>query len=190
MINMKRVIIFLFFVMLYIKAYASDDFKVEKKCKNKESEYCDVIKYFNNKIFILKNMRYPQVDKVNEEVFHVYGSCGSPCQYHEFISKMKKDATDEFIALNKDNNCLIESDSDKKIIYARNLFSKKRKIISLLEGKEFDGVPIDVAVYNSFQEKSYFDDDGRLHLSAMLADIDKYGNSLYFNKVINKTCEK
>lgn len=191
MISMNRGIIFFCFVILNITVYARDNFKVEIKCNNKESEYCDVVKYLNNnKIIILRNMRYPQIEKINEEVFHIYGSCGSPCQYHQFISKIKKDETNEFIALNKDNNCLIESDSKKKVIYARNLFNKNRKVISILKSKEFDGVPIDIAIYNSFQEKSYFDVEGKLHLSAMLADIDQNGNSLYFNKIINKTCEK
>lgn len=171
-------------------SYAKDKFTVELKCKDKESEYCDVIKHINNNdIYILKNMRYPQVDRVNNEVFHIYGSCGSPCQYHKFISKSRQDDTNEFIALNKKNNCLIESDSKIKVIYARNLFNKKRKVISNLSNKEFDEVPLDSALYNSFQEGSYFDNEGRLHLVAMLADIDKFGKPLYFKKIINKTCE-
>ncbi|HFF5224051.1 TPA: hypothetical protein ACGDOO_003863, partial [Acinetobacter baumannii] len=73
--------------------------------------------------------------------------------------------------------------------YARKLFNKNKKIIANLKNKEFNNVPIDSAIYNSFQEKSYFDDKGQLHLVAMLADVDKNGNSLYFNKIIKKTCE-
>ena len=170
--------------------YAKDIFNVELKCKGHDQEYCDIVKNSDNKInFILKNMRYPQVDKVNENIFHAYGSCGSPCQYHFFISKMQEDQTKEFIALDKKNNCLIESDSKNNVIYARKLFSKNKKTIVNLKNKEFNNVPVDVAVYNSFQEKSYFDDKGQLHLVAMLADVDKNGDSLYFNKIIKKTCE-
>ncbi len=189
--RIKSLIIFSFLLFLSSMVYAKDEFKVEIKCNDKENEYCDVVKYLDDKkLFILENMRYPQVDKINGEVFHVYGSCGSPCQYHQFISRVNKDETSEFIALNKNNNCLIESDSNKKMIYARSLFNKKRKVISTLENKEFDEVPIDSYIYNSFQEKSYFDNEGRLHLVSMLADIDRDGNALYFNKIINKTCEK
>ncbi|MFJ0164967.1 hypothetical protein Q4368_13030 [Acinetobacter baumannii] len=177
-------------VIISSTVYAKDIFNVELKCKGNDQEYCDIVKNSDNKTtFILRNMRYPEVDKVNENIFHAYGSCGSPCQYHFFISKIPEDQTKEFIALDKKNNCLIESDSKKNIIYARKLFNKNKKIIANLKNKEFNNVPIDSAIYNSFQEKSYFDDKGQLHLVAMLADVDKNGNSLYFNKIIKKTCE-
>lgn len=177
-------------VIISSTIYAKDIFNVELKCKGNDQEYCDIVKNSDNKTtFILRNMRYPEVDKVNENIFHAYGSCGSPCQYHFFISKIQEDQTKEFIALDKKNNCLIESDSKKNIIYARKLFNKNKKIIANLKNKEFNNVPIDSAIYNSFQEKSYFDDKGQLHLVAMLADVDKNGNSLYFNKIIKKTCE-
>lgn len=177
-------------VIISSTVYAKDIFNVELKCKGNDQEYCDIVKNSDNKTtFILRNMRYPELDKVNENIFHAYGSCGSPCQYHFFISKIQEDQTKEFIALDKKNNCLIESDSKKNIIYARKLFNKNKKIIANLKNKEFNNVPIDSAIYNSFQEKSYFDDKGQLHLVAMLADVDKNGNSLYFNKIIKKTCE-
>lgn len=177
-------------VIISSTVYAKDIFNVELKCKGNDQEYCDIVKNSDNKTtFILRNMRYPEVDKVNENIFHAYGSCGSPCQYHFFISKIQEDQTKEFIALDKKNNCLIESDSKKNIIYARKLFNKNKKIIANLKNKEFNNVPIDSAIYNSFQEKSYFDDKGQLHLVAMLAEVDKNGNSLYFNKIIKKTCE-
>lgn len=177
-------------VIISSTVYAKDIFNVELKCKGNDQEYCDIVKNSDNKTtFILRNMRYPEVDKVNGNIFHTYGSCGSPCQYHFFISKIQEDQTKEFIALDKKNNCLIESDSKKNIIYARKLFNKNKKIIANLKDKEFNNVPIDSAIYNSFQEKSYFDDRGQLHLVAMLADVDKNGNSLYFNKIIKKTCE-
>ncbi|MFV5574788.1 hypothetical protein VXQ42_13025 [Acinetobacter baumannii] len=177
-------------VIISSTVYAKDIFNVELKCKGNDQEYCDIVKNSDNKTtFILRNMRYPEVDKVNENIFHAYGSCGSPCQYHFFISKIQEDQTKEFIALDKKNNCLIESDSKKNIIYARKLFNKNKKIIANLKNKEFNNIPIDSAIYNSFQEKSYFDDKGQLHLVAMLADVDKNGNSLYFNKIIKKTCE-
>ena len=177
-------------VIISSTVYAKDIFNVELKCKGHDQEYCDIVKNSDNKTtFILINMRYPEVDKVNENIFHAYGSCGSPCQYHFFISKTQEDQTKEFIVIDKKNNCLIESDSEKNIIYARMLFNKNKKIIANLKNKEFNNVPIDSAIYNSFQEKSYFDDKGQLHLVAMLADVDKNGNSLYFNKIIKKTCE-
>jgi hypothetical protein len=191
--NIKNLIIIAFTfcgVIITSTIYAKDIFNVELKCKGYDQEYCDIVKNSDNKtIFILRNMRYPEVDKVNENVFHAYGSCGSPCQYHFFISKIQEDQTKEFIAIDKKNNCLIEGDSKKNIIYARKLFNKNKKIIANLKNKEFNNVPIDSAVYNSFQEKSYFDDKGQLHLVAMLADVDKNGNSLYFNKIIKKNCE-
>ncbi|MFL9566992.1 hypothetical protein, partial [Acinetobacter baumannii] len=106
-------------VIISSTVYAKDIFNVELKCKGNDQEYCDIVKNSDNKTtFILRNMRYPEVDKVNENTFHAYGSCGSPCQYHFFISKIQEDQTKEFIALDKKNNCLIESDSKKNIIYA------------------------------------------------------------------------
>ena len=177
-------------VIIGSNVYAKEIFNVELKCKDHNQEYCDIIKNSDNKTtFILKNMRYPQVDKVNENLFHAYGSCGSPCQYHFFISKKQQDQTKEFIALDKNNNCLIESDSKRNVLYARKLFNKNRQIIVNLKNKEFDNVLTDTAIYNSFQEKSYFDDKGKLHLVAMLVGVDKNGDSLYFNKIIKKTCE-
>ncbi len=70
-----------------------------------------------------------------------------------------------------------------------NFLIKIKKKIFDLKNKEFNNVPIDVGIYNSFQESSYFDDQGQLHLVAMLADVDKNGDSLYFNKIIKKACE-
>jgi len=58
-----------------------------------------------------------------------------------------------------------------------------------LKNKEFNNVLIDITIYNSFQERSYFDGQGQLHLLAMLADVDKNGDSLYFDKIIKKACE-
>ena len=191
--NIKNLIILVLTfsgVIISSNVYAKDVFNVELNCKGHDQEYCDIVKYSDNKTtFILRNMREPQVDKVNENIFHAYGSCGSPCQYHFFISKMKEDQTKEFITLDKKNNCLIESDSKLNVIYARKLFNKNKKTIVNLKNKEFDTVPVDIAVYNSFQEKSYFDDKGQLHLVAILADIDENGDSLYFNKIIKKACE-
>ncbi|HFF5470690.1 TPA: hypothetical protein ACGDUS_001597, partial [Acinetobacter baumannii] len=95
-------------VIISSTVYAKDIFNVELKCKGNDQEYCDIVKNSDNKTtFILRNMRYPEVDKVNENIFHAYGSCGSPCQYHFFISKIQEDQTKEFIALDKKNNCLI-----------------------------------------------------------------------------------
>ncbi len=60
--------------------YASDSFNVELQYKGQNKEYCDIFKNEGNKkSFILKSMRYPQVNKVNDKIFHAYGSYGSPC---------------------------------------------------------------------------------------------------------------
>lgn len=54
-------------------------------------------------------------------------SCGSPCQAHSFLSrnKQKDDVTQEFIAIDTKNICLIETDSEHNRITARQLNSKK-----------------------------------------------------------------
>lgn len=44
-----------------------------------------------------------------------------------FISKTEEDQTKEFITLDKNNNCLVESDSKRNLIYARKLFNKNKK---------------------------------------------------------------
>lgn len=89
-------------VIISSTVYAKDIFNVELKCKGHDQEYCDIVKNSDNKTtFILINMRYPEVDKVNENIFHAYGSCGSPCQYHFFISKIQEDQTKEYIIIDK-----------------------------------------------------------------------------------------
>lgn len=194
-IYMKTKIVFFLIIILFLLfplstvVYAKGIFKVSLNCKGQDQEYCDIVKYSDNKIsFILKNIREPQIEKMNENIFHAYGSCGSSCQYHFFVSESKQDQTKEYITFNKSNNCLIESDSKSNSIYARKLFSKNKILIINLKNKEFDNVPIDIFIYNSFQDKSYFDNKGKLHLMAMLADVDKNGNNLYFSKIIDKTC--
>lgn len=170
--------------------YAKDDFNVILKCKDELESSCNVYKILNNKkTVILEDMRAPQVKKLNNDFYQVYGSCGNPCQYNLFIGRNKDDATKEFIAIDKNNNCLIESDSKSKKIYARNLLSNKRKLIENLKDKEFNQLSLDFSVYNIFQGDSYFSKEGELYLVAMLDDVDSNGNIQYFKKKINKPCE-
>jgi len=81
--NVKKLIILaltIFGFIIVSTIYAKDTFNVELKCKGHDQEYCDIVKNADNDTsFILRDMRYPEVDKVNENIFHVYGSCGSPC---------------------------------------------------------------------------------------------------------------
>jgi len=179
-------------VIISSTVYAKDIFNVELKCKGHDQEYCDIVKNSDNKTtFILINMRYPEVDKVNENIFHAYGSCGSPCQYHFFISKTQEDQTKEFIVIDKKNNCLIESDSKKNIIYARKLFNKNKKLIMNMHDKKYEHVIYsDWNLYSAFQGRSYFDQDNNLHLIAITDDFDKNGNRVIFEKVVNNPCEK
>ncbi len=72
-------------------------------------------------------MKSPNIESLNQNYYHVQMSCGSPCQAHSFLSRNKQedDATQEFIAIDTKNNCLIETDSEYNKITARQLNSKK-----------------------------------------------------------------
>ena len=182
--NIKKLIIVALIFWGFIvgsTVYAKDTFNVELKCKGHDQEYCDIVKNSDNKTsFILRDMRYPEVDKVNETIFHAHGSCGSPCQYHFFISKTKEDQTQELIALDKNNNCLIESDSRKKLIYSRKLFSNNKKIIVNLNSEKINIPQPTFSYYSYFNEMSQFDNAGDLNLIA-----NDYGKILFKKKIEN-----
>ena len=180
---MKIILKMSFFLLTFLSwtVYAKDAFNVELKCKGHDQEYCDIVKKSDNKTsFILRDVRYPEVDKVNETIFHAYGSCGSPCQYHFFISKTKEDQTQELIALDKNNNCLIESDSRKKLIYSRKLFSNNKKIIVNLNTAKINIPQPTFSYYSYFTEMSQFDNAGDLNLIA-----NDYGKILFKKKIKN-----
>jgi len=149
-------------------------FKVYKQCHDEMEFRCDVIREVNGeKNIIYKEMKSPVIKRLNDEYYHVKISCGSPCQGHAFIarSKQKDDATSEFITINAKNNCLIETDSARNKIIARQLNSKK--------------VPIfDIAQYTVFQGSSYFDQNGNLILVA-----DEIDDQKKFKKIFPNPCK-
>ncbi len=59
--NIKNLIILVLTfsgVIISSNVYAKDVFNVELKCKGHDQEYCDIVKYSDNKTtFILRNMR-------------------------------------------------------------------------------------------------------------------------------------
>lgn len=186
---LNKIIVLLCFTLLSTFVFSNDKFNVKLECNSKNKEYCNVVKVIDDKkTVILDSVRHPNINQINNETFHISGSCGSPCQYHIFLNNIKSDETSEFVTINNLNQCLIETDSINKKIYARFLFNKDRKLIANLKSFEFKNVIIDVAAYNSFQNDSFFDSEGRVHLIAMLDDFDESGNRLYFNKIINKPC--
>lgn len=172
----------------------TNSFKVYQKCTAGEKSVCTIYKNTDGvEDGILEDTRSPTVSKVNEQFYHVAGSCGSPCQYHLFMSINGEDKTDEFIAIDKRNNCLIESQSygkkkEKNRIYARKLMSKKRKIIANLNDREFRSVPTDMFIYNVFQTDTYFDKNGTLHLISDTGDDDLEGKPIMFKKLIKNPC--
>lgn len=183
LVSLRKIAILFCFILFSTVVFSNDIFSVKLECKSKNQEYCNVIKVVDGeKIVILDNVRYPSINKVNNIVFHVSGSCGSPCQYHIFLNKFRNDETSEFVTLDKVNQCLIETDSINKKIYARFLFNKHKKLIADLKNLEFKNTIIDIAAYNSFQKDSFFDNGGNLHLIAMLDDFDENGNRLYLKK--------
>lgn len=82
------------------------------------------------------------------------------------------------------NNCLIESDSQKKFIYARKLFTNKPRKIVDLKTKEFNELLQKIDYYNYFKRKSTFSSDGSLNL---IADNE---STILANKKIANPCGK
>ncbi|EOR09292.1 hypothetical protein [Acinetobacter tandoii] len=163
-------------------------FKVYKQCHDEMEFRCDVIREVNGeKNIIYKEMKSPVIKRLNDEYYHVKISCGSPCQGHAFIarSKQKDDATSEFITINAKNNCLIETDSARNKIIARQLNSKKSYTLISTKNHIFQNVPIfDIAQYTVFQGSSYFDQNGNLILVA-----DEIDDQKKFKKIFPNPCK-
>ncbi|MFW1761608.1 hypothetical protein [Acinetobacter calcoaceticus] len=80
---------------------------------------------------VIKDVKLLNILKINKNLYKVKTSCGSSCLVKLFYSQNKEDSTDAFIAIDNKNSCLIESDSLKKFIYARKLFTNKPKKMSI-----------------------------------------------------------
>lgn len=177
----KKNIAYLFFVFLSLKAYAKDDFNVVSQCTNEYETSCDLVQIMRNKKnVLLSNIKSPSIEKISEDIFHVVSSCGSPCVGHYFIAKHKKDYTEELISVDAKSKCIIESDSAKKKIYAKKMFSDNRKILTNLNEKQFNILPSKFNYYSDFKEMSNFDDSGNLNLIA-----NDYGKILFKKKISN-----
>lgn len=195
MINLAIRLSLLFALAISMQAWSKvNSFSVYQKCTAGEKSVCTIYKNIDGiKESILEDTRSPTVSKVNKQFYHVAGSCGSPCQYHLFMSRNGDDKTDEFIAIDSRNNCLIESQSygkkkEKNRIYSRKLMSQKRKMIANLNDREFRTVPTDMFIYNVFQADSHFDKNGTLHLISDTGDADPAGNPIMFKKLIKNPC--
>ncbi|HHP7908729.1 hypothetical protein [Acinetobacter baumannii] len=169
--NMKKTFISTFLLSTIIfsfNLYANDDtFVVSAKCKDEYNSSCDIVRTVNahNEI-VIKGVKLLNISKINQNLYKVKTSCGSPCSVTLFYSQNKEDATDEFIAIDNKNNCLIESDSKKKVIYARKLFTNKPRKIVNLKTKEFNVLLQRFDYYTYFKNMSYFSPDGGLNLIA------------------------
>ncbi|MDA3559075.1 hypothetical protein MKL42_16450 [Acinetobacter sp. AOR15_HL] len=170
-INMKKTFIsisLLSTIIFSFNLYANDDtFVVSAKCKDEYNSSCDIVRTVNaqNEI-VIKGVKLLNISKINQNLYKVKTSCGSPCSVTLFYSQNKEDSTDEFIAIDNKNNCLIESDSEKKVIYARKLFTNKPRKIVNLKTKEFNGLIQRFDYYSYFKKMSSFSPDGSLNLIA------------------------
>ncbi|HCA5284702.1 TPA: hypothetical protein MW252_000757 [Acinetobacter nosocomialis] len=183
--NMKKTFISIFLlggIIFSFNIYANDDtFVVSAKCKDEYSSNCDIVRTINSKNeIVIKDVKLLNISKISKNLYKVKTSCGSPCLVTLFYSPTKEDSTDEFIAIDNKNNCLIESDSQKKVIYARKLFTNKPRKIVDLKTKEFDGLLQRFDYYSYFKEKSFFSPDGSLNLIA-----NDYGEILFKKKIEN-----
>lgn len=182
----KFIFISIFFLMLVFSSgiYAKDSLNVMSKCDDEYEMNCDIYSSVGNNVKkVLERVKSPVINKVNDNFFHVKTSCGSPCQIHFFINEYGEDFTDEYIVLNKKNYCLIESDSEKKVIYARILFRDKKEVLINLRDKEYNILPSKLNYYSDFNEMSFFDENNNLHLIA-----NDYGRILV-NKVLKNPCK-
>lgn len=174
-------IVCLFFVLLSLKAYAKDDFNVVSECKNEYETSCDLLQITGSKKnILLSDIKSPSIEKISEDIFHVVSSCGSPCVGHYFISKYKMDYTEELISIDAKSKCIIESDSAKKKIYAKKIFSKNRKILINLNEEKFNILPSKFNYYSDFKEMSHFDESRNLNLIA-----NDYSKILFKKKIKN-----
>lgn len=176
----------MFFLILVFSSgiYAKDSLNVTSKCDDEYEMSCDVYSSVRGNVKkVLEKVKSPVINKVNDNLFYVKASCGSPCQIHFFISEYGEDFTDEYIVLNKKNHCLIESDSEKKVIYSRILFGDKREVLINLRDKEYNILPSKLNYYSDFNEMSFFDENNDLHLIA-----NDYGKILV-NKFLKSPCK-
>lgn len=170
-LNMKKTFISIFLLSTIIfsfNLYANGDtFVVSAKCKDEYNSSCDIVRTVNaqNEI-VIKGVKLLNISKINQNLYKVKTSCGSPCLVTLFYSQNKEDSTDEFIAIDNKNNCLIESDSEKKVIYARKLFTNKARKIVNLKTKEFNSLIQRFDYYSYFKNMSSFLPDGSLNLIA------------------------
>ena len=185
--NMKKTFISIFLlsgIIFSFNIYANNDnFIVSAKCKDEYSFNCDIVRTVNSQSeIVIKDIKLLNISKINQNLYKVKTSCGSPCSVTLFYSQNKEDSTDEFIAIDNRNNCLIESDSQKKVIYARKLFTNKSKEIVDLKTKEFNGLLQRFDYYNYFKRKSSFSSDGSLNL------IANNESTILANKKITNPC--
>ena len=132
--NMKKISISIFILSGFVfsfSVYAEDDtFVISSKCKDEYNSSCNIIRTVNDKSeIVIKDVKLLNISKINKNLYKVKTSCGSPCLVTIFYSKNKEDSTDEFIAIDNKNNCLIESDSEKKSFMQENYFQINIKLL-------------------------------------------------------------
>lgn len=164
--------------------YAEEtNFEIFSKCTDEYESSCSIIRKVNGvNDMLLEDVKSPIITKINSDIFMVRVSCGSPCQVNFFYGENRQDSTNEFIAFNKNNNCLVESDSVEKKIYARTLFNSRKKIIADLNDKEYLKLNQRFDYYSYFKKKSRFLENGNLILL-----VNDYSN-LLITKTIIKPC--
>ena len=132
--NMKKIgilISILSGLIFSFSVYAADNnFLISSRCKDEYNSSCNIIRTVNDKSeIIIKDVKLLNILKINKNLYKVKTSCGSPCLVTIFYSKNKEDSTDEFIAIDNENNCLIESDSEKKSFTQENYFQINIKLL-------------------------------------------------------------
>jgi hypothetical protein len=183
MINIKKLAAILF-GLLSFEIYGNSEFNIISQCSDEYETSCDVIRKVGGKEeVILNKIKSPSIERITENLFHVISSCGSPCVGHFFISRKEQDFTSELIILDASTNCMVESDSSKKKIYAKKIFSEDRRILLNLKDSAYESLPSKFNYYSNFNEMSNFDKQGNLNLVA-----DDYGEIL-IRKTIKNPCE-
>ena len=146
-----------------------DTFKVYQQCHDDSGFHCDVIREVDGKKEkYFKDVKASTIAQVNQDYFRVKSSCGNPCQVTNFIGRNSKqdDVTDEFVAIDPKTNCLVETDTRKYKLTARQLKSNKVNTLARLNSEIFKKIDIySLAPYRDFQRKSYFDEKGNLILN-------------------------
>lgn len=177
----KQNIVCLFLVLFSLKSYAKEDFNLISQCTDEYETSCNVVLTANGKKnILLHDIKSPSIEKVSEDIFHVVSSCGSPCVGHYFIGKHEEDYTEELISFDIKSKCIIESDSRKKKIYAKKMFTNNKRILIDLSEHKFNILPSKFNYYSDFSEMSRFDNTGELNLIA-----NDYGKILFKKKIQN-----